>query len=625
MIYFNEDRHEYRVDDKENGEIYISATTLLGLFKTFDEKYWKYYTALRRALGMEKKEFSKFLIVKFRYDFNKQGTTEEKIGWLRDIARQCAINEDQLLNDIPEVSKEWKATSLIATDKGTKFHLDKENEVHSNGGGEFDGVFHKVVTEAHDLSSLAGDSPVIIPELRMYNRRYKVAGSADMIKIFPDKKVNIDDWKGFSLDTPIATKTGWKNIGDILVGDEIFDGNGKITKVKNVSQVHYNPCYKIIFDTKDELVCDHEHKWVITLPKQQSFYEKEMTTEDVYKHFTEVSKNMKINCVSLELPDVELPLDPYVLGVWLGDGNRCYPTISNMNQKIWKEIEHRGYKIGEDISKGGSGKAETKTVYGISKILRDLDLVKNKHIPDIYMRSSHKQRLDLLRGFMDADGYFHRSRKRCVMDTTRTWQVQALTELTSSLGFKPVTFPFKGRGFGKDNIQMYSVCFSPVENPFLCRNEDYNEVMGTVNKERSKYRYIKSIERVATVPTKCLEVESETHTYLAGKNLIKTHNTNKEIKMVNKFQKMKFPLEHLDDCNHVHYCLQVSLYAYMLEQFGYKPNNLKFTHVVLDPDDETVILEQVEYHSSYLKKEVISMLNYYEQNKEELLKNYKKS
>lgn len=294
MIFFNEERHEYRVDDAEQGEIFISATTLLGLFKTFEERYWKYYTALRRAMGMEKKEFSSFLIRRFGYDFKRKGTEDEKIGWLKEIAEQCAIFHEDLVNDIPEVTKEWKATSLVATDKGTKFHLIKEDEVYKGGGGEYDGIFHKVVNESHDLFNLAESVPVIIPELRMFNRKYKIAGSADMIKIFPDKTFDVDDWK-----------------------------------------------------------------------------------------------------------------------------------------------------------------------------------------------------------------------------------------------------------------------------------------------------------------------------------------TNKEIKMTNDYQKMKGPLSHLDDCNHIHYCLQISLYAYMLECFGYKPNNLRFTHVVLDEDGET-ILEQVEYHTTYMKKEIMDMLAYYEENKTELLKNLKK-
>ena len=50
---------------------------------------------------------------------------------------------------------------------------------------------------------------------------------------------------------------------DLKVNDEVFDGDGFITTIKNVSNIHYNPCYKITFDTNESIICDHEHRWEV--------------------------------------------------------------------------------------------------------------------------------------------------------------------------------------------------------------------------------------------------------------------------------------------------------------------------------------------------------------------------
>ena len=90
-------------------------------------------------------------------------------------------------------------------------------------------------------------------------------------------------------------------------------------------------------------------------------------------------------------------------------------------------------------------------------------------------------------------------------------------------------------------------------NPFLSRNQD---ISLSIKKDNHSYRTIVSIEETNQVPTQCIEVSGDTHTYLAGKQMIVTHNTNKEIKKSGYFDKMKkqkqtlkYPLNHLDDCN----------------------------------------------------------------------------
>lgn len=87
--------------------------------------------------------------------------------------------------------------------------------------------------------------------------------------------------------------------------------------------------------------------------------------------------------------------------------------------------------------------------------------------------------------------------------------------------------------------------------------------------------------------------------------------SNKVIKTENKFGKMLHCLSHLDDTNFNHYNIQLSLYAWMLEQYGYKPRNIGITHILFHNDNTPS--HHVYYPMKYLKKEIEEMLEYYDQ------------
>lgn len=73
--------------------------------------------------------------------------------------------------------------------------------------------------------------------------------------------------------------------------------------------------------------------------------------------------------------------------------------------------------------------------------------------------------------------------------------------------------------------------------------------------------------------------------------------------------KMLHPISHLEDCKGIHYTIQLSLYAYMLEQFGYTCKSLTLLHAILDDNNELV--NEIEYSIPYLKKESQSILKWF--------------
>lgn len=143
--------------------------------------------------------------------------------------------------------------------------------------------------------------------------------------------------------------------------------------------------------------------------------------------------------------DVELPIDPYLLGIWLGDGNSDSLALTNMDQEIidyWRSFAVGNLHVREEINNQGNNKAKT---YYISNPLRTgndlwkrfttLNLKNNKHIPDIYLRASIKQRRALLAGLLDTDAHFDTKVRSVEFTQKREVLMNAVVLLARSLGF----------------------------------------------------------------------------------------------------------------------------------------------------------------------------------------------
>ena len=555
--------------------------------------------------------------------------------------------------DPKQIEEIWISINKSAVDVGNWYHHERERQICEINNIEHNGELCSIIRPLFNGDvKLAPEQKLvnnhIYPEHFMYLNSHKICGQSDLVQIIGNK-INISDYKGLSLDTEIPTPEGFKLMKDINVGDVVFDGNGQKTKVLNVSEIHYNPCYKIIFKTGEVITCDHEHRWVISKRKTSGKFkgknykiyydEVELTTEQLL----EQKDTIKIKCtLPLDLPEKNLQIDPYVLGVWLGDGSKSCGMVTSMCEKIWLEIENRGYVLGNDVSGGGSGKAKSRTIFNIIKNLKNLNVLYNKHIPIEYLRSSFSQRLDLLRGLMDTDGYYNQCRNQYVMTTTQEWQAKGLSELISSLGLKPTTClstTYCTNCAEKKPIKCYVVSFKCTKfSPFLSRNE--NCLKSSIDLSKSdfheNYRTVLLIEKVETVPTKCLEVESATHTYLVGRTLIKTHNTNKNLTTEgyqgwNGPKMLLGPLSHLEDCKLNIYNVQLSLYMYMVLKHNpqFKPGKLVIHHIIFDEIDEDklgtkalkrdsngdpIVKEIKKYSLPYLRDEILSILDYIKQN-----------
>jgi hypothetical protein len=326
-----------------------------------------------------------------------------------------------------------------------------------------------------------------------------------------------------------------------------------------------------------------------------------MTTQEIFDYYNNLDSRKSYNILKIDVvkplnnSKIDLPIDPYILGVWLGDGHSVDNKITQANENVWDEIIKRGYEVGKDVSQGGAGKATTRTIRGIRHILKDLNLLNNKHLPDVYLSSSFEQRLDLLRGLMDSDGYYNKTRKRFSVTTTRLHQVEFSTKIMSSLGLKTTTVPFTKKFNGK-LIKCYNVEFTTNEfNPFLCRNQDINlNELGIKNKRT--YKVIKTVEEVDSIPTKCIEVDSPSSTFLYGHTFSVTHNTNKQknFEVHSYTEPMLPPFDDYMDTALSHYMIQLPLYARLLLDMlkGTKYSDIKlFGAIIVHLTDNSKFFE----------------------------------
>jgi Rad3-related DNA helicase/serine/threonine protein kinase len=439
--------------------------------------------------------------------------------------------------------------------------------------------------------------------------------------------------KALDVETPIPTPTGWKRMGDLIVGDLVFDQQGNPTRVTAAFDVLYQrKCYEVVFSDGSSLVADAEHEWVsytcadrkwasrpqtntaqknfvtsdqlamferlITLSQNQESISVDaaaaligghrwsvcqaackitpvnpkgrparypyhalltavrdrlakdldeqrrdgrayslVTTEEMAATLTIGSTKRANHAVAvtgaLTLPEANLPIAPYFLGVWLGDGNSRCNQITTADPGIITEIEKDGYTVRSLQSHpylyavdDEDGKAVSRWKPGMTGRLRALGLLLNKHIPMLYLRASEQQRRALLAGLIDTDGTVNHC--GAVEFTTTNHQLaQDVYELVCSLGLRASLRHGQARCNGKDCGPKWTIAFTTDEPVFRLERKvaAHKERLHNYSPKRNLYRYVVAVREVPSRPVRCIQVESPSHLYLAGRAMIPTHNS----------------------------------------------------------------------------------------------------
>lgn len=335
-------------------------------------------------------------------------------------------------------------------------------------------------------------------------------------------------------DTPIPTPDGWRKMEDLFPGDKIFDETGKIRYVTGRQEWPDRPCYEMTFSDGSKIVADANHQWPTQLLHERSNRDqgKIRTTTQIFetqKNSNGVSNHSVKWASALDYPEQMLPIDPYFLGLWLGDGYSRDASIACHEDDAEEEmalINAAGYDTalrpngvpgcrGRTIKVYGGAKWDPK---GPSSILGALGLRMNKHIPAAYLRGSYSQRHALLAGLMDSDGTVDKD-GRCDFTNTNKNLIDGAAELVRSLGCAAYVSVFH---VASDTHQKtWRVKFTPDWTPFRLARKTAK----TICKRARQQHYITSVVPVANRRTICIEVDSPNHLYLAGTAMVPTHNS----------------------------------------------------------------------------------------------------
>lgn len=232
---------------------------------------------------------------------------------------------------------------------------------------------------------------------------------------------------------------------------------------------------------------------------------------------------------ALDLPDADLPIPPYLLGVWLGDGTTAQGHCTSVDDEIVERIRTLGEVVRRHAP--SSDRAPRWHVDGLRARLRATGLLGNKHIPAAYLRASRHQRLELLRGLMDTGGYIDDKGNLGFEQANERLGLDAL-ELVRTLGMAPSYSEGRATLDGHDLGPTYTVAFTTTEQVFALSGKAarLNDEVRTTN----LLRYVTSIVEVPSVAVRCIQVDSPSRLYLAGESMVPTHNTTTLMRLLSE-------------------------------------------------------------------------------------------
>jgi hypothetical protein len=344
--------------------------------------------------------------------------------------------------------------------------------------------------------------------------------------------------KALALDTPIPTPNGWTTMGDLKVGDQVFDENGNKTLVMFATETMYDhECYKIKFNDGSSIIADKDHQWTVETKKIRKNNARNktkslplitLTTGEMLETLNVGDKDESNYSIPLASPlkyveeNSQLSIHPYVFGYWLGDGSRRDATITigpEDKEESIKNIESCGYPI---INRNNDMTFGIKFLHKQLR-LRGLFDGPEKFIPREFLEASIEQRLDLLRGLMDSDGSV--TTREGALEFCSSYETLAnqVYELITSLGIKAHIYECESWLNGVRHRNRFRIYFKTAVPVFKLTRKLKNQIIEDLPCQQR--RYIIEISKVESVPVRCITVDSPNSLFLAGKTCIPTHNS----------------------------------------------------------------------------------------------------
>lgn len=344
--------------------------------------------------------------------------------------------------------------------------------------------------------------------------------------------------KLMAYDTPVLTPDGFKKHGELLPGDYVYGISGHPVKVLARHPDSY-AVYRVRFSNGEELLTSAEHEWLV-FDKSRNKY-RIMETGEMLRQGLKTKAGrwsfLLPKCAPIVMPDKELPVAPYSLGAWLGDGTTSKPVMTNDHKDlaIIRRMVYDGYPLSNVFVDKNYGTVVSQFSQKLVDGLRSAgmcfrDSRKNKHIPEEYFTAGFTQRVKLLAGLIDTDGTIDKGKHRVIISTVLPRLRDDIVRLVSTFGIDCRWFAEEAKVSNSGIIgrsRVYSVTFAP---DFPIPTVLPRKQISTTGLARRIS--VRSIERLETpVVGNCITVEGGL--YRVGYSQLLTHNSQTGINFVN--------------------------------------------------------------------------------------------
>ena len=347
-------------------------------------------------------------------------------------------------------------------------------------------------------------------------------------------------------DTPVLTTRGWLTHGQLCPGDFVFGSDGCPVRVLAVSEKTPSNC-RVELTDGSVFFCHERHEWTVRsrdLKREVTIETRDMLRvgkrsarrDPLLASGTAGARGSRFNyhlpkSPSIEGVDVELPVAPYTLGAWLGDGTRVAPRISGdwKDVAIVEAIVSDGYPLRSLWAHPTTG----VLTYSFDKLwsaLKSANVASKpgrsvpKHIPDAYFVAPERDRLELLAGLIDTDGFVYQKNGRVVFTSAERELAESVAMLVSTFGWRATTVEESAKTSSSGIVgtkPYYVVGFNP-DLHIPCR---LIRKRTTLLSKRRRIA-VKSITfgdfgKVGN----CVQVDADDGLYLVGKSMTLTHNS----------------------------------------------------------------------------------------------------
>lgn len=360
--------------------------------------------------------------------------------------------------------------------------------------------------------------------------------------------------KAQPLTEMVLTDSGWKKMGDLTLHDKVKCPDGSTVDILGIYPQGIKKTVRVTFEDGRSVECCDEHLWdVYSIDfshNDKSKRWKTLETKDIIHHLKNNKRPIYIPTISGDVSngDVELPLDPYLLGFLLGDGymNKGMIHFSTSDSFIVEKlqsllptgyeidyIENYDYKIkmNPELFEKYIHLPNSERINPLRKSLEELEiygkLSKDKFIPEIYKNASKMQKLKLIQGLIDSDGHVAKNKNSVVFYNTSEKLIDDLHEILNSIGAvckkttKNTKYDYKD---GRNECKSFVLTINYNNKMDLCSLPCKKDLLFDIENKISNKLKITKIEYIDDTECQCIYIDHPNHLYITN-NYIVTHNT----------------------------------------------------------------------------------------------------